>query len=204
MTTKKILIIAAAVVSVLIGIIWILSSRLKHVTEERDTQLSNVNTLMQSVAEYQTREDLHAASVGDLELSLKQYKELRAEDAKTIETLKLDINRLQKVITTQTESYYKHTAELRDSIKYIIKDSVQIPITVKTARRSDVWHSIIIEVYQDSVDYELKTKESLIIINHVIPKKFLWFRWGCKEIRTDVVNKNPYTEKINIETVTIK
>lgn len=204
MTTKKILIIAAALVSVLIGVIWILSSRLKHVSEERDTQLKNVNALMLDVAQYQTKDSLHAASVGMLELSLKQYKELRADDAKTIESLKLDINRLQEVITTQTENYYKHTAELRDSIKWVTKDSVQVPITVKTARKSDAWHSIIIEVYQDSVDYELKTKESLIITNHVIPKKFLWFRWGCKEIRTEVLSKNPYTEKINIETITIK
>jgi hypothetical protein len=204
MTAKKISIIAAVVVALLVGVVWILSARLKQVTAERDVQLNNVNSLMLTVAEYQTEDSLHAATVGQLQLSLEQYKELRAEDAKIIESLKVDKNRLQEVITTQTESYYKHTAQLRDSIKWITRDSIQIPITIKTAKREDAWHTINIEVYQDSVYYQLRTRESLIITNHVVPKKFLWFKFGCKEVRTDVVSKNPYTEKINIETITIR
>lgn len=204
MKPEKIVIIAAAVVCLLVAAVGILSIRLKQVTAERDVQLNNVNSLMLTVAEYKTEDSLHAATVGQLQLSLEQYKELRAEDAKIIESLKVDKNRLQEVITTQTESYYKHTAQLRDSIKWITRDSVQIPITIKTAKREDAWHTINIEVYQDSVYYQLRNRESLIITNHVVPKKFLWFKFGCKEVRTDVVSKSPYTEKINIETITIR
>lgn len=208
MTTKKILIIAAIIIALLIGVIAILTTRINKVKEERDTQKKNVSTLIVSVEQYKTKDSLQAATVGQLELSLKQFQEYKAEDAKLIETLRVDNNRLQGVVTAQTESYYQHTAALRDSIKILAgnnPDSIQSEI-IKTATFSDDWHSLNLVIDRDSVKYKLKTKESLIITNHVIPKRFLGFLWkyGVKEIRTEAISKNPYTEDLIIESITIK
>lgn len=205
MTTKKILIIAAVIIALLIGVIAILTTRIKKVKEERDTQEKNVSTLLVSVEQYKTKDSLQAATVGQLQLTLNQYKEYKAEDAKIIETLKVDNKRLQGVVNAQTESYYQHTAALRDSIKLLSNnpDSVQI---IKTATFSDEWHSLNLVIDSDSVKYKLKTKESLVIVNHIIPKRFLGFLWkyGVKEIKTEAVSKNPYTGDLIIESITIK
>ena len=83
-------------------------------------------------------------------------------------------------------------------------DSIKIPIIVKTANFADEWHRLNIVIDGDSLNYRLRTKESLIITNHIVPKKFLWFKFGCKEVRTDVVSKNPYVENIDVESITIK
>lgn len=204
---KKAYIIAAGILIILITIIIALSARLKKVKADRDVQRKNVETLFTSVESYKIQDSLQAATIGDLQLTLKQYKQFRAEDAQLISSLKVDNKRLQGVVTTQTESYYQHTAALRDSVKMLITkvpDSIKVPIIVKTANFADAWHSLNIVIDGDSLNYRLRTKESLIITNHVVPKKFLWFKFGCKEVRTDVVSKNPYVESISLESITIK
>lgn len=204
---KKAYIIAAGILVILIAIIIALSARLKKVKADRDVQRKNVETLFTSVESYKVQDSLQAATIGDLQLTLKQYKQFRAEDAELISNLKVDNKRLQGVVTTQTESYYQHTAALRDSVKMLITkvpDSIKVPIIVKTANFADKWHSLNIVIDGDSLNYRLRTKESLIITNHVVPKRFLWFKFGCKEVRTDVVSKNPYVESISLESITIK
>ena len=204
---KKAYIIAAGILIILITIIIALSARLKKVKADRDVQRKNVETLFTSVESYKVQDSLQAATIGDLQLTLKQYKQFRAEDAQLISSLKVDNKRLQGVVTTKTESYYQHTAILRDSVKMLITrktDSIKIPIIVKTANFADEWHRLNIVIDGDSLNYRLRTKESLIITNHVVPKKFLWFKFGCKEVRTDVVSKNPYVENIDVESITIK
>lgn len=204
---KKAYIIAAGILIILIAIIISLSARLKKVKADRDVQRKNVEILFTSVESYKVQDSLQAATIGDLQLTLKQYKKFRAEDAQLISSLKVDNKRLQGVVTTQTESYYQHTAALRDSVKMLITkvpDSIKVPIIVKTANFADAWHSLNIVIDGDSLNYRLRTKESLIITNHVVPKKFLWFKFGCKEVRTDVVSKNPYVESISLESITIK
>ena len=204
---KKAYIIAATVLIALIAVIVALSTRLKKVTADRDLQLKNVETLFASVDNYKVQDSLQAATIGDLQLTLKQYKQFRAEDAQLISNLKVDNKRLQSVVATQTESYYQHTAILRDSVKMLatkLPDSIKVPIIVKTANFADAWHSLNIVIDGDSLNYKLRTKESLLITNHIVPRKFLWFKFGCKEVRTDVVSKNPYVEGISIESITIK
>lgn len=204
---SKAYIITAGILIILIGVIFALSNQLKRITADRDVQQKNVKTLFASVESYKVQDSLQAATIGDLQLTLKQYKQYRAEDASLINSLKLNIKRMQKVITTSTESYYQHTAVLRDSVKMLatkIPDSVKVPIIIRTADFADAWHSLNIVIEGDSLNYRLRTKESLIITNHVVPKKFLWFRFGCKEVRTDVVSRSPYTESINVESVTIR
>lgn len=207
---KKTLIVSAIIV-VLLTTIFALSARLRTVKADRDVQRKNVETLFSSVETYKVQDSLQAATIGDLQLTLSQYKQFRAEDAQLIESLKVDNKRLQGVVTTQTEAYYKHAAILRDSVKRLEtrttnngRDTVKVPIIVKAANFEDKWHTLNIEIDGDSLNYTLRTRESLVITNHIVPKRFLWFRFGCKEVRTDVVSKNPYVESISLESITIK
>lgn len=204
---NKIYLIGGIALTVSIAAIGILSNSLKVVTEERDIQRKNVETLFTDVENYELRDSLKAATIADLQLTLSQYKRFREEDAELISDLKVDNKRLHGVVTTQTESYYNHTAILRDSVRMLVArqpDSIKIPILVKTANYSDEWHTLNITIDGDSLNYRLRTRESLIITNHIVPKKFLWFKFGCKEVRTDVVSKNPYVENIGVESITIK
>lgn len=206
---KKIYLIFAGIAILLIAAIIGLGAKLKSVSEDRDVQKKNLESLFNSAGTYKVSDSLQAATIGDLQLSLDQFKQYRAEDAELISKLQLDNKRLNSIVSTNSESYYQHTAILRDSITSLISkepDSVKVyvPVVIKTTNFSDAWHSLNVIITGDSLSYKLRTRESLLITNHVVPKKFLWFKFGCKEVRTDVVSKNPYVEKLDIQSITIK
>ena len=201
-------VIQSSIAILLIGIIAILSVRLNSVKNERDIQKKNVTSLLMSVEQYKTKDSLQAATVGQLQLTIEQYKQFRAEDAKLIASLNVDNNRLQSIVTAQTENYYQHTLLLRDSVKMLqngTTDSIQ-PVIIKTADYADAWHNLKLMIEGDSVNYTLHTRESILITNHVIPKRFLGFLWkyGVKEIKTEAVSRNPYTTELLIESITIR
>lgn len=200
---KKSAIITATVIVALVAIVVALSLRLRDAISERDVQRKNVDILMTNADNYRVNDSLRAATIGDLQLTLSQYKQYRQDDAEIIGKLRLDNKRLQAVISTQTESYYQHTVILRDSMKLLESKFNADPVTIKTAHYSDNWHRLSIVIDGDSVNYNLTTNESLLITNHIVPKRFLWFKFGCKDVRTDVVSRNPYVKKLYIESVKI-
>ena len=81
---NKIYLIGGIALTVSIAAIGILSNRLKAVTEERDIQRKNVETLFTDVEGYEVRDSLKAATIADLQLTLSQYKRFREEDAELI------------------------------------------------------------------------------------------------------------------------
>ena len=172
---------------------------------ENEILQTNVGTLLTGAEQYKVNDSLKAATIANLELSISEYRRYKAEDRKLLESLRIDNKRLKGIIKTQTESYYEQTTLLRDSVKMLLTpDSIEVPVKMKVASFSDTWHSLNIKIQGDSLNYRLKTKESLLITNHVVPKRFLFFKFGCREVRTEVVSKNPYVEDIQVESITIR
>ena len=172
---------------------------------ENEILQTNVGTLLTGAEQYKVTDSLQVATIANLELSISEYRRYKAEDKKLLESLKIDNNRLKGIIKTQTESFYEQTTLLRDSVKMLLSpDSVETPVNIKTARFSDQWHSLSVTIQGDSLNYKLRTKESLLITNHVVPKRFLFFKFGCREVRTEVVSKNPYVGDIQVESITIR
>lgn len=172
---------------------------------ENEILQTNVGTLLTGAEQYKVKDSLQVATIANLELSISEYRRYKEEDKKLLESLKIDNNRLKGIIKTQTESFYEQTTLLRDSVKMLLSpDSVEVPVNIKTARFADQWHSLNVTIQGDSLNYKLRTKESLLITNHVVPKRFLFFKFGCREVRTEVVSKNPYVGDIQVESITIR
>ena len=172
---------------------------------ENEILQTNVGTLLTGAEQYKVKDSLQVATIADLELSISEYRRYKAEDKKLLESRKIDNNRLKGIIKTQTESFYEQTTLLKDSVKMLLSpDSVKIPVNIKTAQFADQWHSLNVTIQGDSLNYKLRTKESLLITNHVVPKRFLFFKFGCREVRTEVVSKNPYVGDIQVESITIR
>lgn len=172
---------------------------------ENEILQTNVGTLLTGAEQYKVKDSLQVATIANLELSVSEYRRYKAEDKKLLESLKIDNNRLKGIIKTQTESFYEQTTLLRDSVKMLLSpDSVEVLVNIKTARFADQWHSLNVTIQGDSLNYKLRTKESLLITNHVVPKRFLFFKFGCREVRTEVVSKNPYVGDIQVESITIR
>ena len=202
---KKYLILAAIILAVAAAF-WVQHVKIKRLTEERDRYRSNTEILLEDVKIYQTKDSLNAIKVGNLELSLAEYKKYRADDLALIKTLQTKNRDLERVTTTQMETINELRATVRDSVVYLPGD------TVTTVLRC----VDIVEPYFElhgcaTPDGQFTgthiNRDSLLIVETVQYKRWLGFLWKTKKIKNrqiDVVSKNPATKILGVEFVTIE
>lgn len=185
---------------------WFQQKRINNLTVERDKYRSNTEILLQDVKTYQTKDSLNAIKVGNLELSLAEYKKYRADDLALIKTLQAKNRDLERVTTTQMETINELRATVRDSVVYLPGD------TVTTVLRC----VDIVEPYFElhgcaTPDGQFTgthiNRDSLLIAETVQYKRFWGFLWKTRKIKNreiDVVSKNPATRILGVEFVTIE
>lgn len=204
---KNYLIIAAIALAVAaIATIWVQRSRINELTGERDKYRTNTETLLQDVSRYQTKDSLNAAKVGVLELKLSEFEKYRASDAELIKTLQTKNRELERVTTTQMETINELRATVRDSVVYLLGD------TVTTVLRC----VDIVEPYFElhgcaTPDGQFTgthiNRDSLLIVETVQYKRWLGFLWKTKKIKNreiDVISRNPHTKIMGVEYIEIE
>lgn len=204
---KKYLIIAAIALAVAAVVtIWVQRSRINQLTGERDKYRTNTETLLQDVSRYQTKDSLNAAKVGVLELKLSEFEKYRASDAELIKTLQIKYRELERVTTTQMETINELRATVRDSVVYLLGD------TVTTVLRC----VDIVEPYFElhgcaTPDGQFTgthiNRDSLLIVETVQYKRWLGFLWKTKKIKNreiDVISRNPHTKIMGVEYIEIE
>ena len=175
---------------------------LKQARAERDRYQNNTYILMDSVQTFKTKAGYSAAKVGQLELTLKELKQLKADDEKLIKELKGKKD-LVHYITNDIVTEVPVTTEVHDTI--VKRDSVYIP--AKCIEWSDPWASLSGCFVGDDFTGKILVRESLVITEVVKRKRFLGFLWKTKKIKHDdwnVVSKNPHTEIVDYQVVKIK
>lgn len=201
---KKYLIWAAIILAVAAAF-WVQHVKIKRLTEERDRYRSNTEILLQDVKTYQTKDSLNAIKVGNLELSLAEYKKYRADDLALIKTLQAKNRDLQRVTTAQMETINELRANVRDSIVYLPGDTVTT--VLRCIEYSDKWVDFDGCIINNMFSGKIITRDSLLITESVQYKRFLNFLWKTKRIKNrefDIVSKNPYTKITGFEVITIE
>ena len=203
---KKYLIIAAIALAVAsVVTIWVQRSRINTLTGERDKYRTNTETLLQEVSRYQTKDSLNAAKVGVLELKLSEFEKYRASDAELIKTLQTKNRDLERVTTTQMETINELRTTVRDSVVYLPGDTVTT--VVRCIEYSDKWVDFDGCIINNTFSGKIITRDSLLIAETVQYKRFWGFLWKTKKVKNreiDVVSKNPATQILGVEFVTIE
>lgn len=187
--------------------------RVKSLKKENDRLLHNQEVLLTQnetiIAEsqmYKVSDSLNAAKVSELQFTLKEYKRYRAKDLQIIERLKTKKSDLQKVINSQTQTINNLRAQLSDSI--VIDTIANIADTLKCFNYKSKWTDVSGCINNnDSIDIQIKNRESIKIVETVKYKRFLGFLWKTNKVkdrRIDVVSENPNTSITNIDYVNIK
>lgn len=201
---KKYLILAAIILAVAAAF-WVQHVKIKRLTEERDRYRSNTEILLQDVKTYQTKDSLNAIKVGNLELSLAEYKKYRADDLALIKTLQAKNRDLERVTTTQMETINELRATVRDSVVYLPGDTV---VTVlRCIEYSDKWVDLDGCIINNTFSGKIITRDSLLITESVQYKRWLGFLWKTKRIKNrefDIVSKNPNSKITGFEVITIE
>lgn len=197
---KKYLILAVA------AAFWVQHVKIKRLTEERDKYRSNTEILLQDVKTYQTKDSLNAIKVGNLELSLAEYKKYRADDLALIKTLQAKNRDLERVTTTQMETINELRATVRDSVVYLPGDTVTT--VLRCVDIVEPWFELHGCATPDGQFTGTHiNRDSLLIVETVQYKRWLGFLWKTKKIKNrqiDVVSKNPATKILGVEFVTIE
>ena len=170
-----------------------------HLKSENKRLKANQETLLDSVKSFKISDSLKAITVGNLELSLKQYKKYHADDAIIIKQLKGQ--KPEVIIKPSIQTEYKVRTELKDSIIY--KD------TLKTILYKSKWNYISGFVDKDTININIINYDELLITESLQKKKFLFFRlpisiFGYKRKVLNVISKNPNTKITSAEYITIK
>lgn len=185
---------------------WVQHAKIKRLTEERDRYRSNTEILLQDVKTYQTKDSLNAIKVGNLELSLAEYKKYRADDLALIKTLQTKNRDLERVTTTQMETINELRATVRDSVVYLPGDTVTT--ILRCVDIVEPWFELHGCATPDGQFTGTHiNRDSLLIAETVQYKRFLGFLWKTKKIKNreiDVVSKNPATKILGVEFVTIE
>ena len=198
--SKKITLILAIVGVIFIGL---QALRIKSLTGERDRYRSNTTALLRDVEHYRTSDSLNAVKTEVLSLKLSEMERYRAEDLKTIESLKLRKKDLEQITSVQMQTI----ADLRGTVADTVVMVQEVRDTVQVLHVSDEWIDLHGIVADGAFDGTLEVRDSIYIVESVQRARFLGFLWRTKRIKSrevDVMNKNPYTEIIGIESIIIE
>ena len=203
---KKYLIWAAiAMVVAAVATIWVQRTKIEKLTDERNRYRGNTETLLQDVETYKTKDSLNAAKVGVLELKLSEFEKYRASDAELIKTLQTKNRDLERVTTTQMETINELRATVRDSVVYLLGDTVTT--VLRCIEYSDKWVDFDGCIKNNTFSGKIITRDSLLITETVQYKRFLNFLWKTKRIKNrefDIVSKNPNSKITGFEVITIE
>lgn len=172
----------------------------KALRADNDRLTANQTALMQKATYYKTEAGKSAASVQKLELSNSELKANYKQVCQTAEELGVKVKRLQSAMTTATETEVKVITQVRDSIVYL-NGTID---TVKSFSWHDAWVNILGELKGRDVSLNVVSQDTIVQIVHRVPKKFLFFRWGCKAIRQEIVSTNPHTRITYTEYIELK
>lgn len=205
---KKYLFIAIAVLLLAVGALgYILTLQQREVTRLKSNQehlLSEMADLSDTLGYYRTKSDEYAVSVGVLQLSKAELERNCTRLKAEIKDLGIKLKRVEEAATTATSTQVQIVTQVRDSIVYIRDSTSWRPDSLKYIRWQDPWVTFEGELRGEELKAQVESRDTLIQIMHRVPKKFLFFRWGTKEIRQEVKTKNPHTIITYTETIKVQ
>lgn len=181
--------------------------KINSLKEENRRLNDNQSALLTENSIYKIRDSLNAISTTQLEFKISELEKYRQEDLELIKDLKISKSSLEKIIDIKTQTINKYKALLKDSI---VRDTIINRIdTIKCFEYKSVWTDINGCIYKDIVDLQIKNRESLVAIENLEKKKFLFLKlpiwlFGYKSKKLDVISNNPNTIITNIEYIAVK
>jgi hypothetical protein len=187
--------VLAAIFIVGIATIEILYTQNKKLETDNKRISSNQNILINKAHQYRTSDSLNAYRVGILRLRYKELEKSNLSLKQNVIDLKIRLKDVENIAVINLSSQYHINSVLKDSLKVLL-DELGQPIDTmmfQYINYKDKWVKFYQRIVDDSVSTEIKTRDSVVVVQHWTPYKFLWFKWGKKDHKETVKSYNPYS-----------
>lgn len=181
--------------SIVLVLAWLLFSQERA---EKERYKANQTSLLSDVAFYKTENERNVASVRALTLTKSEIETYNKNLAERCDELEISLRRLISANITNMQTDYHLVGELRDSL--VLRYN-----TIDTLRCMDYDDSYL--TFSACVDSagmyvaDIVSRDTVTAIVHRIPRRFLFFKFGTKEVRQEVYCANPRTQIITTQYV---
>lgn len=179
--------------AIVLVLAWLLFSQERA---EKERYKANQTALLSDVAYYKTENERNVASVRALTLTKSEIETYNKNLAERCDELEISLRRLISANITNMQTDYHLVGELRDSLVFRYN-------TIDTLRCMDYDDSYL--TFSACVDSsgmyvaDIISRDTVTAIVHRIPRRFLFFKFGTKEVRQEVYCANPRTQIITTQ-----
>lgn len=190
---QKILVPIICVLAIILAFLMFLREH-----NEKERYKANQTALLSDVAYYKTENERNVASVRALTLTKNEIETYNKNLAERCDELEISLRRLISANITNMQTDYHLVGELRDSL--VLRYN-----TIDTLRCMDYDDSYL--TFSACVDSggmyvaDIISRDTVTAIVHRIPRRFLFFKFGTKEVRQEVYCANPRTQIITTQYV---
>ena len=175
----------------------------RNMKADRDRLRENQNILLHkgTVDIKQTNTGLSQASVPALTLRSSEFRQSGDTLLQVAKAAGIKTSRITEAATASTATSVKFKTRIFQTIVHdTVRDTVTRSLTTLLPSRqlqlswNDPWISLSGTITDSIFHGSITSVDTLDIIVHRVPKRFLFFRFGCKQVRMDVVSRNPHTQ----------
>ncbi len=175
----------------------------RNMKADRDRLKENQNILLHNgkVDIKRTNTGLSQASVPALTLRSSEFRQSGDTLLQVAKAAGIKTSRITEVATAAaTTSVEFKTRVFQTIVHDTVRDTVTRSLTTILPSRqlqlswNDPWVSLSGTITDSIFHGSITSVDTLDIIVHRVPKRFLFFRFGCKQVRMDVVSRNPHTQ----------
>lgn len=169
---------------------------------DRDRLKENQNILLHNgkVDIKRTNTGLSQASVTALTLRSSEFRQSGDTLLQVAKSAGIKTSRISEAATASTTTSVEFKTRIFQTIVHdTVRDTVARSLTTFLPSRqlqlswNDPWVSLSGTITDSMFHGSITAVDTLDIIVHRIPKRFLFFRFGCKQVRMDIISRNPHT-----------
>ncbi len=192
---KALLIYALATTALLVKASY--NYRTLHAENQRLNQ--NITILSSDVELYRTRNGESVAEVRTLRLRQSELEQTNEQLADQIRDLKIRLRHINSLASASTATEVEFSARIPDSVLHRpVVDTIRLPLYY------DRWNTLQATLIGDRIEGRFTSIDTLRQVVYRVPHRFLFIRYGTKELRQVITSSNPSTRLVYSSHITIE
>ena len=193
--TKALFIYALSVTALLL----LVGSNRQRLRSENQRLNQNIATLTSDVELYRTRSGESAAEVRSLRLRQSELEQTNEALTDQIDQLKIRLRHINSLATAATQTVVEFSTQIPDTVlRRPVVDTIRLPLY------TDTWNSVQATLIGDRIEGRFSSVDTLHQVVYRVPHRFLFIRYGTKELRQVITSSNPSTRLVYSSHITIE